>query len=386
MVTFHGDSSTSWFADFANSHAGNFIVKGCRPNKRKNPSKIQEAIDILTACHNGPTEGHHGANYTAKKVFDSGFYWPTIYRDAHDLVTQFDACQRQGKISQRDGMPQNTIQVCKIFDVWGIDFIGPFPSSRGNKYILVAIDYLSKWFEAKALPTNDSRVVMKFLKSLFARFGTPCAITSDRGENRASWSNKLGDALWAFRTAFKTPIGCTSYRLVYGKAGERPRFLQLYIYDIDNEVDNRMRHIGGENSGLRRDIIEGLIDLLDTHNALVHLFRTAREKLRDTHIPNLRCVCITSSVLDNTNCQLVKSVPVSIYDAIIRGDNDGFDCGARLILPQSFMGRPRCYAGHELADRRILAYYLVQDNSMLLLVDDALIDLEGTDAKDACRD
>ncbi|GJW74313.1 reverse transcriptase domain-containing protein [Tanacetum coccineum] len=63
----------------------------------------------------------------------------------------------------------------------GIDFMGPFPSSRGNKYILVAIDYLSKWIVAKALPTNDARVVVKFLKSLFARFGTPRAIISDRG-------------------------------------------------------------------------------------------------------------------------------------------------------------------------------------------------------------
>nr|GEY83737.1 reverse transcriptase domain-containing protein [Tanacetum cinerariifolium] len=67
------------------------------------------------------------------------------------------------------------------FDVWGIDFMGPFPSSRGKKYILVAVDYLSKWVEAKTLPTNDARVVCKFLKSLFARFGTPRAIISDRG-------------------------------------------------------------------------------------------------------------------------------------------------------------------------------------------------------------
>ncbi|GJU24886.1 reverse transcriptase domain-containing protein [Tanacetum coccineum] len=206
MVTSRSDSSTPWFADYANYHAGNFIVKGMSSQQKNKFFKDvkhyfwddpylfkicadqmirrcvagQEAVDILTACHSGPTGGHYGANYTAKKVFDSGFYWPMIYKDAHDLVTRCDTCQRQGKILQRDEMPQNSIQVCEIFDVWGIDFMGPFPSSRGNKYILVAVDYLSKWVEAKALPTNDARVVCKFLKSLFARFGAPHAIISDR--------------------------------------------------------------------------------------------------------------------------------------------------------------------------------------------------------------
>nr|GFA68451.1 hypothetical protein [Tanacetum cinerariifolium] len=76
--------------------------------------------------------------------------------------------------------------------------------------------------QPKALPINDARVIVKFLKSLFARFGTLRAIISDRGENRASWSDKLDDALWAFRIAFKTPIGCTPYKLVYGKAFNLP--------------------------------------------------------------------------------------------------------------------------------------------------------------------
>ncbi|GKC92172.1 reverse transcriptase domain-containing protein [Tanacetum coccineum] len=125
----------------------------------------QEALEILKACHEGPTGGHH---ITARKVFDAGFFWPIIYKDAYELIKSCDACQRQGKISPRDEMPQNAIQVCEIFDVWGIDFMGHFPSSRGNKYILVAVNYLSKWVEAKALPTNDARVVVKFLKSLFS--------------------------------------------------------------------------------------------------------------------------------------------------------------------------------------------------------------------------
>ncbi|GKC12942.1 reverse transcriptase domain-containing protein [Tanacetum coccineum] len=203
------NKSTPWFSDFTNFYAGNFIVKGMSSQQKKKFFKDvkhyfwddpylfrtcadqiirrcvhgQEALEILKACHEGPTGGHHSANLTAQKVFDAGFFWPTIYRDAHSMIKSCDTCQRQGKISQRDEMPQNAIQVCEIFDVWGIDFMGPFPSSHGNKYILVAIDYLSKWVEAKALPTNDARVVVKFLKSLFARFGTPRAIISDRRDH-----------------------------------------------------------------------------------------------------------------------------------------------------------------------------------------------------------
>nr|GEY64245.1 reverse transcriptase domain-containing protein [Tanacetum cinerariifolium] len=178
LVSTHGNSSIPWFADFINYHAGNFVVKGMSHPKM---CTWPEAIDKLKACHYGPTEGHHGPNYTAKKVFDSGFYWPTIYRDAQDLIKNCDVCQHQGKISQRDEMPQNSIQIYELFDIWGIDFMGPFPSSRENKYILVAVDYLSKWVEVKVVPSNDARVVCKFLKNIFARFGTPRAIISDRG-------------------------------------------------------------------------------------------------------------------------------------------------------------------------------------------------------------
>ncbi|GJX17033.1 reverse transcriptase domain-containing protein [Tanacetum coccineum] len=215
------NGSTSWFADYANYHAGNFIIKGMTTQQKKKFFKDvkyyfwddpylfricadqiirrcvhgQEANDILKACHEGPTGGHHSANLTTRKVFDA----------------------------------------------------------------------------AKALPINDARVVVKFLKSLFARFGTPRDIISDRGthfcndqfdkvmskyevthrlatayhpqtsgqvevsnhglkcilestvgEKCASWSDKLDDALRAFRTAFKIPIGCTPYKLVYEKSCHLP--------------------------------------------------------------------------------------------------------------------------------------------------------------------
>ncbi|GJR14428.1 reverse transcriptase domain-containing protein [Tanacetum coccineum] len=318
MVIFCGDSSTPWFADII---CADQVIQRCVYG--------QEAVVILTACHNGPTGGHHGANYTGKKVFDSGFFWPTIYRDAHDLVTRCDACQRQGKILQRDEMPQNAIQVCEIFNVWGIIFMGPFPSSRGNKYILVAIDYLSKWVEAKALPTNDARVVCKFLKSLFARFRTP--IISDRGthfcndqfakvmlkyevthrlstayhpqtsgqvevsnrglkrilertvgEHRASWSDKLEDALWAFRTAFKTPIGCTPYKLVYGKACHLPIELEHKAYWALKHCNYDLKTAGDH----RKVQINELNELRDQayENSLIYKEKT--KKIHDSKIKN----------------------------------------------------------------------------------------------------
>ncbi|GJZ74451.1 reverse transcriptase domain-containing protein [Tanacetum coccineum] len=336
-VTFHDNQSTPWFADIANYHAGNFLIKGMSTQQKRKffkdvkhyfwddpylfricADQIIQALEILKACHEGPTGGHHSANITARKVFDAGFFWPTIYQDAHSMIKSCDACQRQGKISHRDEMPQNAIQVCEIFDVWGIDFMGPFPSSRGNKYILVAVDYLSKWVEAKALPTNDARVVVKFLKSLFSRFGAPRAIISDRGthfcndkfdkvmskygvthrlstayhpqtsgqvevtnrglkrilertvgENRASWSDKLDDALWAFRTAYKTPIGCTPYKLVYGKSCHLPVELEHKAYwalkhanfDLKTAGDHRIVQLNEHFMRLRDQAFEIFFNL-----------------------------------------------------------------------------------------------------------------------------
>ncbi|GKD66112.1 reverse transcriptase domain-containing protein [Tanacetum coccineum] len=96
MISLNDENEPPWFANIANYLVGNCVDR-------------KEAMDILKACHHGPIGGHHGSTYTAKKVFDSSFFWPTIYRDAHDMVKHCDTCQRQGKILQRDEMPQNLI-------------------------------------------------------------------------------------------------------------------------------------------------------------------------------------------------------------------------------------------------------------------------------------
>nr|GFA04447.1 reverse transcriptase domain-containing protein [Tanacetum cinerariifolium] len=257
----HQDPSTPWFADFANYHAGKFIIKDqiIRPCVAG-----QEAIDILNACHSGPTGGHYGANYTAKKVFDS-------------------------------------------------------------------VDYLSKWVEAKALPTNDARVVVNFLNSLFSRFGTPKTIISDRGthlcndqfarvmskygvthrlstayhpqtsgqvevtnrglkrilertmgENRALWSDKLEGVLWAFQTTFKTPVGCIPYRLVYGKACHLPLEIEHKAFWALKHANFNLK-TAGDHQKLQLNELSELRDQA-YENSLIYKERT--KKLHDAKIKN----------------------------------------------------------------------------------------------------
>ncbi|GKB25781.1 reverse transcriptase domain-containing protein [Tanacetum coccineum] len=180
-------------------------------------------------------------------------------------------------------MPQNPIQNCEIFDVWGINFIGSFTSSRGNKYILVAVDYVSKWVEA---PTNDARVVVKFLKQLFSRFGTPRAIISDRerivGEHRAKWADKLDDALWAFRTAFKTPNVCTPYKLMYGKACHLPIELEHKAYWALKWTNFDLKTAGDH----RKFQLNKLNELRDHAYGNCLIYKEKTKKIHDSKIKN----------------------------------------------------------------------------------------------------
>ncbi|MCI21333.1 protein NYNRIN-like, partial [Trifolium medium] len=140
----------------------------------------EEATSILWHCHSSPYGGHYNGGRTAAKVLQLEFYWPTLFKDAHQYAQSCDKCQKTGGISKRNEMPlQNMLEV-EVFDCWGIDFVGPFPSSFSNEYILVAVDYVSKWVEAIASPKADG----KFLKKIFfTRFGTPRVLISDGGSH-----------------------------------------------------------------------------------------------------------------------------------------------------------------------------------------------------------
>ncbi|KAL4363997.1 hypothetical protein GQ457_04G020360 [Hibiscus cannabinus] len=249
-----------------------YLFKQCADQVLRRCAPEEEQKDIMYHCHAAACGGHFGGNRTAAKILQSGFYWPTLFKDAHAFAKACDRCQRTGNISRRNEMALQNILEVELFDVWGIDFMGPFPSSHGDLYILLAVDYVSKWVEAIATPKNDAKTIMKFLhKNIFTRFGVPRALISDEGSHfdnkltakalqrygvrhriatayhpqtngqaeisnreikqilektvstsRKDWSSKLDEALWAYRTAFTTPLGMSPFKIVYGKACHLP--------------------------------------------------------------------------------------------------------------------------------------------------------------------
>ncbi|KAM1510080.1 hypothetical protein EV1_018924 [Malus domestica] len=143
-----------------------------------------EFLLIIRFCHTYANGGHFGTQRTALKVLECGFYWLTLFKDARTYCPTCDRCQRTGNIRTKDQMPQQPLSFVEIFDVWGIDFMGLFPLSYGFTYILLAVDYVSKWVKAKATRTNDSKVVADFVKTnIFVRFGMPRVLISDGGSH-----------------------------------------------------------------------------------------------------------------------------------------------------------------------------------------------------------
>ncbi|XP_019260684.1 PREDICTED: uncharacterized protein LOC109238654 [Nicotiana attenuata] len=205
-----------WYADYVN-----FIISGVAPSELSPDGRRKFIHDVRLYLWDEPFLFKHCADKL----------------DAHTFVKRCDRCPRTGTISRRHEIPLKGILEVEIFDVWGIDFMGPFPASNGHRYILVAVGYVSKWVEVVALPTNDAKPVVEVSNREVKQISEKTVSTS-----RKDWASKLDDALWAYRTAYKTPIGASPYIWV-------KRMLQL------NELEEFRLHMY-ENAKLCKEKIK----------------------------------------------------------------------------------------------------------------------------------
>ena len=146
--------------------------------------------DILHACHDGPHGGHFYDKRTTYKVLHSGYYWPSIFKNAAKYVKGCDSCQRMGRPMSSDKMPLQPQVMTEPFQKWALDFVGAIsPMSCKKKYILVCMDYVTKWVEAKALFRAIEKSVVEFIyEELFTQFGVLREIVIDQG---AQFTSKL---------------------------------------------------------------------------------------------------------------------------------------------------------------------------------------------------
>ncbi|XP_075491166.1 uncharacterized protein LOC142529496 [Primulina tabacum] len=251
---------------------------------------------VLREIHKGCCGEHLGGTALSRKAILAGFWWPWMNQDSAQLVQKCKDCQHHSNFHHRPVASMQPISASCPFDQWGLDIVGPFPIARAQKkFLLVAVDYFSKWVEAEPLAKINEEEVMKFLwKNIVCRFGIPRRLISDNGRqfqgkkitswcqemkitqsftsvaypqangqtevtNRIivqavkarlhgkckDWVEELPSILWAYRTTPRTVTRETPYSLVYGseavlpvEVGQSSTRIEYSPSNIDQTPDN----------------------------------------------------------------------------------------------------------------------------------------------------
>lgn len=285
-----------------------FVVLGNRLYRRGLDGILRRCVveaeveSILSACHDSACGGHFSGQLTGQKVLRAGYFWPTLFQDAHKYVRKCDACQRFARNDLHMQLPLHISLPLVPFEKWGIDYVGEIHphSSRGMAYIIVATEYLTKWVEAKAVRSNDAKNAAVFLfENVITRFGVPKILVSDRGthflnevieamterfqidhrkttpyhpqtngqtervnqtlgtilrktvrDSKRDWDVKLPAALWAYRTTYKVTTRATPFSLVHGIEAVLP--IEFEVPSLRIAIDARLT----ESQSLKARLVE----------------------------------------------------------------------------------------------------------------------------------
>ena len=171
----------------------------------------EESLQVIEALHEGMCGAHVGGRALSLRVLRAGYYWPTVRTDCAEYVKKCDKCQRHSVIQRAPPETLSAIAAPWLFHKWGADILGPFPPARQQvRFLIVAVDYFTKWIEAEAVATiTAARVKSFYWRNIICRFGVPYAIVSDNG---AQFAN----------STFTEFAQMTGFRLIYSSV-EHPQ-------------------------------------------------------------------------------------------------------------------------------------------------------------------
>nr|GEU73017.1 reverse transcriptase domain-containing protein [Tanacetum cinerariifolium] len=276
------EDGPTWMTQIAD-----YLKEGVLPGDNKEARKLRlkarplQADYVMREIHKGSCSMHAGPRSVVAKAIRLGYYWPTMHKDARDMIRNCNDCQIHRPVTRHPQQSLTPITAPWPFYKWGIDIAGPFPEGPGKvKFLIVAMNYFTKWVEAKAVATITGGQVKKFVwDNIVSRFGIPGEIISDNGkqfadnpfkdwcdklnitqrfasvkhpqsnglvkranrslgegikarlgEGNKNWVEELPHVLWAHRTMIKSSHGDTPFSLTYGTKAVIPAEIRMPTY------------------------------------------------------------------------------------------------------------------------------------------------------------